>query len=561
MWRLFLCLILVAILVTLSVIILSKNRSKDKMYFDVKFGSHNLIQSVKDPLSISSEDSIDAVITWLDTTCPIWIRAKESVFNSDQYSNAISVFDESKRFPSNEFTDAELSLCLSLILKNLPWIRCIFIVCMSPQHPKCLKQNRFSDAVMKNKIVIIHHDEIFPNPSEQLPTFNSHAIESCIHRIPRLSEKFLYFNDDFFVIRPLERTEFYDKGKTLHSVSAANSTNLRLSLPFVAEDGWICAWLNLLDRKEKFGLENIVNIGHVPHPLTIKMMIEAEKHFHTQWKISSNHKIRGACSDPDIPPIGATINLALENGLAAKGSIMEYAIHDGNSPNLDNLIENNPQVVCLNNIPHEHVGREIMKMTRWFCPDVPGCGSDEYTKPGFVPSSLMIIANPGDEVLFGLNNGLGRSTDAWAVLCFTFGNLDNSVKSIVRKNEFAVSMSEYNVNAWKMIDLPILTDDRNQFYLKWCIDTYLDQIQSTSENGDLKKISKIACYGCSIAEGNLHRKYVFEAAKHVATHAFTNDVPKRHISSYYKRRISGLYESKAIQYNEHDVIRIPESIS
>ena len=560
MWKLFICLILVAILVTLSVIISSKNRSKDKMYFDMKFGNHNLVQSVKDPLSMSSEDSIDAVITWLDTTCPIWIRAKQSVFNSEQYSKAVSVFDETRRFPSNEFTDAELSLCLSLILKNLPWIRRIFIVCMSPQHPKCLKHNRFSDAVMKNKIVIIHHDEIFPNPSGQLPTFNSHAIESCIHRIPRLSEKFVYFNDDVFVVQPLEQTEFYNKGKSLNSISDLNTTSLQLE-SIASEDGHRCAWLNLLDRKKEFSLTKIVTIGHTPHPLTIQMMIEAEKHFHTQWKISSNHKIRGVCSDPDIPPIGATINLALENGLAAKGDIVDYSIHDGSYTNLDILIEKNPKVVCLNSIPHEDVGREIMKMTRWFCPDVPGSCSNEYTKPGFVPSSLMIIANPGDEVLFGINNGLDRSTDDWAVLCFTYGNFDNSTKSIMRKNEFAVSMSEYNVNAWKMLDLPMNADDWQQFYLKWCIDTYLDQIQSTSENGDLKKISKIACYGDRIAEGNLHRKYVFEAAKHVATHAFTTNVPKKHISSYYKSRISGLYDSKDLQYNEHDVIRIPESIS
>ena len=37
--------------------------------------------------------------------------------------------------------------------------------------------------------------ELFPNKSD-LPTFSSPAIESHLHRITGLSDKFLYFNDD-----------------------------------------------------------------------------------------------------------------------------------------------------------------------------------------------------------------------------------------------------------------------------------------------------------------------------------------------------------------------------
>ena len=37
--------------------------------------------------------------------------------------------------------------------------------------------------------------ELFPNKSD-LPTFSSPAIEAHLHRIPGLSDKFLYFNDD-----------------------------------------------------------------------------------------------------------------------------------------------------------------------------------------------------------------------------------------------------------------------------------------------------------------------------------------------------------------------------
>jgi hypothetical protein len=69
-----------------------------------------------------------------------------------------------------------------------PWYRNIYIITQRPQVPDWLD-------VSHPKIRIIHHDEIFD--SNYLPTFNSNAIESFIHRIPGLSDNFLYLNDDF----------------------------------------------------------------------------------------------------------------------------------------------------------------------------------------------------------------------------------------------------------------------------------------------------------------------------------------------------------------------------
>ena len=45
-------------------------------------------------------------------------------------------------------------------------------------------------------MTIVPHETIFVD-REHLPTFNSRAIESHLHRIPGLSENFLYFNDDW----------------------------------------------------------------------------------------------------------------------------------------------------------------------------------------------------------------------------------------------------------------------------------------------------------------------------------------------------------------------------
>ena len=50
--------------------------------------------------------------------------------------------------------------------------------------------------------------EIFLN-SSHLPSFSSPAIESNIHRIPGLSDKFIYMNDDVMFGKDVWPDDFY----------------------------------------------------------------------------------------------------------------------------------------------------------------------------------------------------------------------------------------------------------------------------------------------------------------------------------------------------------------
>lgn len=87
------------------------------------------------------------------------------------------------RFEDNE----ELRYSLRSLVRFAPWVRHIFIV-TNGQIPYWLNLDN-------PRISVVTHEEIFPNKSH-LPTFSSPAIESHLHRIPDLSDKFLYFNDD-----------------------------------------------------------------------------------------------------------------------------------------------------------------------------------------------------------------------------------------------------------------------------------------------------------------------------------------------------------------------------
>lgn len=60
-----------------------------------------------------------------------------------------------------------------------------------------------------NKVKIVYHKEFIPK--QFLPTFNSCTIESFLYRIPDLSEKFIYFNDDMFPLNTMGASDFFEE--------------------------------------------------------------------------------------------------------------------------------------------------------------------------------------------------------------------------------------------------------------------------------------------------------------------------------------------------------------
>jgi hypothetical protein len=87
--------------------------------------------------------------------------------------------------------------------KFAPWVNNIFFVTWG-HLPPWLDTNH-------PKLKIVKHEDYIPQ--EYLPTFSSHPIELNLHRIKELSEHFVYFNDDMFVIKKTRREDFFKKGK------------------------------------------------------------------------------------------------------------------------------------------------------------------------------------------------------------------------------------------------------------------------------------------------------------------------------------------------------------
>lgn len=128
---------------------------------------------------------IDAVIMWVDGDDEIFRRQHSN------YSGAVAKEARKHEGKGRHRSSGELIYCLRGIEKNIPWINKIHIV-TSGQIPDGLD---FNDP----RLNLVIHSDIFPDLSS-LPTFNSFAIDSCVHRIPGISDRFIRFSDDFLVI-------------------------------------------------------------------------------------------------------------------------------------------------------------------------------------------------------------------------------------------------------------------------------------------------------------------------------------------------------------------------
>lgn len=127
------------------------------------------------------------------------------------------------RFADNE----ELKYSLRSVEKHAPWVRNIFIV-TNGQIPSWLNLDN-------PRLKIVSHEELFLNKSH-LPTFSSPAIEAHLHRIPGLSPKFVYLNDDVMFADDVWPDDFY---------THANGQKIYLTWPVPnCNEGCPSSWVN-----------------------------------------------------------------------------------------------------------------------------------------------------------------------------------------------------------------------------------------------------------------------------------------------------------------------------
>lgn len=156
---------------------------------------------------------VDFVIIWVDGNDPKWQNDKLKYLGQN---------DDNVDASSNRYRDWDnLQYLFRGIDKFTPWVRKVhFVTCghvpswLNLSHPK---------------LNFVKHSDYIPK--EYLPTFSSHPIELNLHRVPGLSENFVYFNDDTFIMRCLDRDDFF-KGELPRDLAMNNRiTSLDYSDP------------------------------------------------------------------------------------------------------------------------------------------------------------------------------------------------------------------------------------------------------------------------------------------------------------------------------------------
>ena len=161
---------------------------------------------------------IDIVIPYVNNQDPVWQKEYEKYKNIK--SSSLHANSEVR------YRDwGTLKYLLRSIETNIPWINKVFIiVCSESQIPEWL------DTSNPKLEIVLHKDYI---PEQFLPTFNANTIETFLHRIKNLSEHFIYGNDDFFFLKPLEREDFFKDGKMV-----MNLTKNVTKHGYLYEDQW-----------------------------------------------------------------------------------------------------------------------------------------------------------------------------------------------------------------------------------------------------------------------------------------------------------------------------------
>ncbi|MCC8179682.1 MAG: Stealth CR1 domain-containing protein [Planctomycetes bacterium] len=222
------------------------------------------------------EFPIDIVYTWVDGADPA-LREKRRHY-AGRLDKAHPDSLDASRYRDND----ELRYSLRSLERFAPWIKRIFIV-RDSQIPQWLKKDHA-------KIRMVRHEEIIP--PEYLPTFNSHVIECYLHRIPGLSEQYIYFNDDFFLINHCAKADFFTGN----------------GLPFMFCDWREARMLGYLSNRTPHAESyfNVVNYlegrglklpsapvsAHGPHPMTLSCANQAVDFYETEIRRFSSNRFR-----------------------------------------------------------------------------------------------------------------------------------------------------------------------------------------------------------------------------------------------------------------------------
>jgi len=193
------------------------------------------------------QEEIDFVITWVDGSDKAWREEKA------RYDTTRGTDDNEERYRDWEL----LKYWFRGVEKYAPWVRKIHFITWG-HLPDWLNTEH-------EKLHVVRHEDYIPG--KYLPVFNSNLIEIYMHKIEGLSEHFVYFNDDFLLIRDTKPEDFYKNGKPCDMLAfqpvVANPVNPVMSHLYLNNSLVLCKHFNKRENV-KAHPGNYFKIGYPP---------------------------------------------------------------------------------------------------------------------------------------------------------------------------------------------------------------------------------------------------------------------------------------------------------
>jgi hypothetical protein len=252
--------------------------------------------AVREPTAMS--DPVDAVVTWVNSDDPGYWAAR-----SPWLADLAGVREDPlARAEARTRSFDELRFALRSLDMYAPWLRRVWLL-TDMQRPEWIDTGT---------ITVVDHQEVLGG-HVALPTFNSHAIESGMHRIEGLAEHFIYVNDDTMLGTRAQPTDFFTPAG--HPVFQPSGEFLPAGPvgPDEAAPGIAGRTVRGL-LEDEFGLTVTHKLRHTPHPLTRSLMTDVAQRYPQHWATTAANRFR---SPGDIPPVSLALWYALMAGRAA----------------------------------------------------------------------------------------------------------------------------------------------------------------------------------------------------------------------------------------------------
>jgi len=285
---------------------------------------------------------IDIVFSWVDGNDPDYLAERARHLAEWQVNAADAGAARYRQID-------ELRYAMRSVRAFAPWIRHIYIATDSTP-PAWLD-------VDHPDVTIVRSEEFFADTSV-LPTYNSHAIESQLHRIPGLSEHFLYSNDDMFFGRPVSPGLFFTPGGITRFVEATLRIGVGETSP--ARSGHDNAMrVNRGLLRDRFGRTITRHLEHCAVPLRRSVLRELEAEFPEAFARTAAARFRsptdisvtnslapyyGLFTGSAVPQTDARVQY-IETTLAATAARLSrlergrrvdmFCLNDGSEPEID----------------------------------------------------------------------------------------------------------------------------------------------------------------------------------------------------------------------------------